>query len=77
MSLPKKGRLKIPSDRQLAILRPATVGKHEAYAPSVSGKAHGQNSGLDSNRDRKVTNAECTASLQAMKIEGTKPASMA
>jgi hypothetical protein len=74
--LPYKGRLRTLSDLYMAILWPAAVGKADDYVLFDRAKtptAFRQNAGLDANKDGKVTKAECSAKLLAMKAEGLKP----
>lgn len=74
---PWKGRIKSLSDLYMTILWPKAVGKPDDYALFTGGIAYRQNSGLDLNRDGKVTKAECSAKLYAMRAEGQKPANRA
>lgn len=74
--VPYKGRLKSLSDMYMAILWPKAVGKPEDYVLFDRAKtpiAFRQNAGLDANKDGKVTKAECSAKLIAIKAEGLKP----
>lgn len=71
---PWAGKLKTLSDLYMAILWPKGVGKPDDYALFIQGgAAYRQNAGLDSNRDGRVTKAECSAKLYAMKAEGQRP----
>lgn len=74
---PWKGKLKSLSDVYMAILWPKAVGKPDDYALFTGGVAYRQNAGLDLNKDGKVTKAECSAKLYAMRAEGRKPENMA
>lgn len=75
---PFKGRLKNLGDVYMAILWPKAVGQPEHYALFQGpGIAYRQNAGLDINRDQKVTKAEASAKLYAMKAEGLEPENMA
>lgn len=75
--LPWKGKLKSLSDVYMAILWPKAVGKADDFALFTGGVAYRQNAGLDLNKDGKVTKAECSAKLYAMRAEGLKPENMA
>jgi transglycosylase-like protein with SLT domain len=71
---PYSGRLKSLSDVYMAILWPKAVGKSDDYVLFQGpGIAYRQNAGLDLNRDMKVTKAECSAKLYAMRAEGLRP----
>ncbi len=70
---PWKGRLKTLSDLYMAILWPKAVGQPDDYALFTCGVAYRQNAGLDQNRDGRVTKAECSAKLYAMRAEGLRP----
>lgn len=75
---PWKGRLRTLSDVYMAILWPAAVGKPDTYvlfdrADAKHPKRYVQNSGLDWNRDGKITKAEACAKVHAMLAEGLKP----
>lgn len=70
--LPWKGRLRTLSDLYMAILWPKAVGKPDDYALFTGGVTYRQNAGLDSNKDGKVTKAECAAKLYAMRAEGLR-----
>lgn len=72
-----KGKLKTLSDLYMAILWPKAVGKPDDYALFTGGIAYRQNAGLDINKDGKVTKAECSAKLYAMKAEGMRPENVA
>lgn len=77
---PWRGRLHTLSDLYMAILSPRAVGQPEHYVLwSEAGMptTYRQNSGLDANTDGKITKAECSARLWAMKAEGLKPENMA
>lgn len=70
---PYAGRLTTLSDLYMAILWPSAVGKPDDYVLFSSGTAYRQNAGLDLNKDSRVTKAECSAKLYAMRAEGLKP----
>lgn len=74
---PWDGKLKSLSDTYMAILWPKAVGEPDDYALFTGGIAYRQNAGLDLNKDGKVTKAECSAKLYAMRAEGLKPENMA
>lgn len=77
---PYKGRLRTLSDLYMAILWPSAVGKADSYVLFDREKtptAFRQNAGLDTNKDGKVTKAECSAKLLAMKAEGLKAGNVA
>lgn len=69
---PWKGKVKDLSDLYMTILWPKAVGKPADYALFTGGVAYRQNAGLDTNRDGRVTKAECSAKLYAMKAEGMR-----
>lgn len=72
--LPYKGRLHTLSDVYMAILWPAAVGRPESYALFLSPTIqYRQNSGLDANRDQKVTKAEAAKYVQAKLEKGLRP----
>lgn len=78
--LPYKGRLRTLADLYMAILWPAAVGKPDDYVLFDRKKrpvAFRQNAGLDTDRNGKVTKAECSAKLYAMKREGLRRENMA
>lgn len=73
---PFKGKLQNLSDIYMAILWPKAVGEPEEYVlwdRREMPKTFRQNSGLDLNKDGKVTKAECSTKLYAMREEGLKP----
>ncbi|HEV2123198.1 MAG TPA: lytic transglycosylase [Chloroflexota bacterium] len=77
---PWDGKLKNLSDTYMAILWPKAVGQPEHYVLWDKAKmptTFRQNAGLDLNKDGRVTKAECSAKLYAMKAEGLKPGNMA
>ncbi|HET7255617.1 MAG TPA: transglycosylase SLT domain-containing protein [Xanthobacteraceae bacterium] len=74
---PWKGRLPSLSDVYMAILWPSAVGKGDDYALFTGGVAYRQNVGLDLNKDGKVTKAECSAKLYAIRAEGLRPENLA
>jgi hypothetical protein len=76
---PFSGRLKTLSDVYAAILWPKAVGQPDDYVmfQGTASVAYRQNAGLDTNKDAKVTKAETSAKLYAMRAEGLKPENMA
>lgn len=70
---PWAGKVKTLSDLYMTILWPKAVGKPDDYALFTGGVAYRQNAGLDLNRDGRVTKAECSAKLYAVRAEGLKP----
>lgn len=74
---PYQGKLKTLGDVYMAILWPRAVGKPDDYALFTSGIAYRQNAGLDTNRDGRVTKAECTAKVAEKKAKGLRPENMA
>lgn len=70
---PFNGRLKTLADVYMAILFPKAVGQPESYVLFSGGVAYRQNSGLDTNRDGKVTKLEAAAKVLALYSEGRKP----
>jgi peptidoglycan hydrolase-like protein with peptidoglycan-binding domain len=75
---PHKGKLKNIDDLYMAILWPLGVGKAGDYVLWVkddakTGKAYKLNSGLDSNKDGKVTKDEAAGKVRAMLTKGLKP----
>ncbi len=73
---PWAGKLRTLADLYMAILWPKAVGKPDDYALFTGGVAYRQNAGLDTNRDSRVTKAECAAKLYAMRAEGMRPENM-
>lgn len=74
---PWAGRLKTLGDLYMAILWPKAVGQPDDYALFTGGIAYRQNAGLDTNKDGRVTKAECVAKLYALRAEGLRPENMA
>lgn len=74
---PFKGRLRTLSDHYMAILLPSAVGKPEEHALFSGGVAYRQNSGLDANRDGKVTKGEASAKVLAKLQKGLLPENVA
>lgn len=77
---PYKGKLNTLADLYMAILWPAGVGKPLEYVlwdAATRPTTFRQNAGLDTNRDNRVTKAECAAKLYAMKAEGELPGNAA
>lgn len=60
------------SDMYLAILLPKYVGKPEDSVLFSGGISYRQNSGLDANKDGKVTKAEAAAKVEKMWQKGLK-----
>lgn len=76
---PYKGKLQNLSDLYASILWPKAVGKPEDYVlwdRAKMPKTFRQNAGLDLNKDGKVTKAECSTKLYAMREEGLKPGNL-
>jgi hypothetical protein len=71
---PWGGKVKNLSDLYMTILWPKAVGQPDDYALFTGGVAYRQNAGLDTNKDGKVTKAECAAKLYALKAEGLRHA---
>lgn len=67
---PYKGRLQTLPDVYMAILLPSMVGKPDSAILFSGGVSYRQNSGLDANKDGKVTKAEAAAKVQAKFIKG-------
>lgn len=71
---PYAGRIKNLGDLYMGILYPKAIGQPDDYALFTDGTtAYRQNSGIDVNKDGKVTRAECLVKILAMKAEGLKP----
>lgn len=60
------------SDMYMAILLPKYVGEPGGSVLFSSGIAYRQNSGLDSNKDGRITKDEASAKVQALLIEGQR-----
>jgi hypothetical protein len=60
------------SDMYMAILLPKYVGQDESVILLSKGVSYRQNSGLDANRDGKITKAEATAKVLAKYKKGMK-----
>lgn len=73
---PWGGKLKTLSDLYMAILWPKGVGQPDDYVVFSGGVAYRQNAGLDSDRNGRVTKAECAAKLYAMRAEGRRAESL-
>lgn len=74
--LPYKGRLNNLGDIYMAILWPKGVGQPDSYVLWDAGKmptTFRQNAGLDINKDRKVTRAECLAKIKQKLQKGLLP----
>ena len=73
---PWKGRLRNLGDVYMAILWPLGVGQPDSFVLWEKGKrptTYRQNAGLDSNKDGKITRAECLGKITAMRVEGFLP----
>lgn len=73
---PYAGRLNNLGDLYMAILWPAAVGKHDSYVLFDRAKtptAFRQNSGLDVNKDGRVTRAECLIKVSQKLVKGLEP----
>jgi hypothetical protein len=73
---PFKGRLKNLGDIYMAILWPKGVGKDDSYVlfdRSKTPTTFRQNSGLDLNKDGKVTRGECLVKIKQKLTKGLKP----
>lgn len=68
-----RGRCHTLEDTYMAILLPSMIGKPDGEVLFSSGAAYRQNSGLDSNRDGKVTKYEAAAKVRAMLEKGLLP----
>jgi hypothetical protein len=79
---PWKGKLKTLPDLYMAILFPAAVGEPMNY-PIFDANDHDHparyrlNAGLDANKDGKVTKAEASFKVMALKPEGLSPLNVA
>ncbi len=72
--MPYKNKLATIEDLYMAVLWPAGVGKPTDYVLFQKGtKAYTQNSGLDANRDGKVTKREAAARVRAELQKGRGP----
>lgn len=70
---PYAGKLKTLADIYMAILWPKAIGKPEDYAlfdRVIQPVAYRQNSGIDMNKDGKVTKTEATQKVAAKKVKG-------
>ena len=77
---PFAGRLNNLGDIYMAILWPRGVGQPDSYVLWDAGKSpttFRQNAGLDVNKDRKVTRAECLSKIEGKLAKGLLPANMA
>lgn len=73
--MPYTGRLKNLGDLYMAILWPKGVGQPDSYVlwdEATRPTTYRQNSGLDVNKDKVITRAECLVKLNAMQAEGLK-----
>lgn len=67
---PYARRINSLSDMYMAILLPSYVGKADDSVLFSGGVAYRQNSGLDANRDGRITKAEATAKVAAKHAKG-------
>lgn len=70
---PYARRIASLADMYMAILLPKYIGQPEDAVLFAGGVAYRQNSGLDANRDGKVTKAEATAKVAVMLERGLQP----
>lgn len=70
---PYAKKIKSLSDTYAAIILPKYVGKSDSEVLFSGGIAYRQNSGLDANKDGKITKGEATAKVQAKLNKGFKP----
>jgi hypothetical protein len=73
---PFAGRLNNLGDIYMAILWPKAVGRSDEYVLWDAGQSpttFRQNAGLDVNRDRKVTRAECLSKIKQKLAKGLRP----
>lgn len=73
---PYAGRLHSLADTYMAILLPSAIGKPDDAPLFSGGVAYRQNSGLDTNRDGKVTKIEAAAKVLQKLAKGRKPENM-
>lgn len=74
---PFAGRLRTLADVYMAILWPRAVGEPEGYVLFARGtKAYEQNSGIDLDRDGRITKAECTTLVQRQLDLGMHPSNV-
>lgn len=71
--LPYARRIKTLSDMYMAILLPKYIGALESTVLFSGGVSYRQNSGLDSDKDGKVTKREAASRIAAMLEEGMQP----
>lgn len=69
---PYAARVKSLPDMYMAILMPKYIGKPDDTPIFSGGVAYRQNSGLDANKDGKVTKAEAAAKVTAKLARGSK-----
>ena len=69
---PYAGRLNSLSDVYMSVLYPAAVGKPQDYVIFSAGIAYRQNSGLDLDKDGKITKREATARVRRAFEHGTR-----
>ena len=67
---PYSGRLQTLEDTYMAILLPTQVGRPLESVLFSGGVAYRQNSGLDANRDGKVTKAEASSKVREKLVKG-------
>lgn len=70
---PYKNRVRSLEDMYMAILMPKYIGYPLATPIFSGGIAYRQNSGLDSNRDGKVTKYEAAAKVRSKLMKGLRP----
>lgn len=70
----ERGSIRTLGDCYMAILNPVAMGKPDEFTMWVKGnKAYAVNSGLDTNKDHRITKAEASAKVYAMLDEGLQP----
>lgn len=79
---PYRGKLKTLPDLYMAILWPAAIGQPMSYVLFDANDhdhpaRYRQNAGLDANKDGKVTKAEASFKVMALKPEGLSPLNVA
>lgn len=73
---PYHGRLRNLGDVYMAILWPRAVGQSDGYVLWDKGKSpttFRQNAGLDTNKDQRITRAECLGKIQQKLTKGLLP----
>lgn len=74
---PYANRVKTLSDMYMAILLPKYVGKPEDSVLFSGGIAYRQNSGLDADKDGKVTKLEAAYKVRVKYLQGMRPGNSA